>query len=704
MEKELKLKEFFPPHSYEQWREEVEKQLKGAPFEKKLVKKTYEGIDIQPMYFAKDLEGIDHLNALPGGRPYVRGTSALGNTRTPWLVAQEIPYPDPVRFNQAARLDLGRGQTCLTIPMDYAVRAGQSPEEAEELGRQGLCVFTGKDMETAFSGIDLSQTQVRVLCGTSGVGILALFAAYMEENGKSAKALKGAFMVDPLAELAVTGKLPVSLDQAYTEMAALAAWAAKNAEGLRTVGVFGQPYNESGGSAVQELGFTMATAVEYLRRLMENGLSINEAARQLSFSFALGSDFFMEIAKMRAARLVFEQIVEAFGGNEEAMKISMHCRTSRWNKTVTDPWVNMLRTTTEAFSGICGGCDSMHTSAFDESIRIPDDFSRRVARNTQIVLREESHANKVVDPAAGSYYVENLTDQMAKKAWALFQEVEKMGGMADALEKGFVQEQLEETAKARQKNIALRKDVFVGTSKYANLEEKKLAKEPFDCIAFRKERTAQVNVYAENQEQGNKNSALEALSGKLDAESAIAAAKAGATLAEICGAIRKSGAKPAEITPVRIHRGAEVFENARAAADAYKEKTGSLPKIFLANMGSIPRHKPRADFTYGYFTPGGFDVLTNKGFQTTDEARDAAVQSGAKVVVICSTDDTYPDIVPELTKKLKDADPDFYVVLAGYPKDHVEAFEKAGVDEFIHIRSNALESIVNIQKRLGVIS
>ncbi len=708
MSVDLKLGELFSQHTPEQWREVVETQLKGAPFEK-LVKKSYEGIDIKPLYTDEDTADLDHVDAMPGSSPYVRGVRISGHTIEPWDIAQAIPYPDAGEFNKAVLKDLMRGQTALNLPLDSAFQNGLDPKEAgrEKVGKGGVSVYNPEDMEKALDRVMLEHLNVLIDPGTSAIAFMGMIDSFLKKQGASSGILKGAIFFDPLGKLAVEGEIPLSIEDAWKEMASLIAWAKQNAPNLKTLGVSGFPYHNGGGHAVQELAFAIATAVEYIRELTKLGLSVDDVASSIMFGFSVGSDFFMEIAKMRAARLVWENVVEAFGGNAESAKLNMHLRTSSWNKTKYDPFVNMLRVTTEAFSGICGGCDSMHVTPFDEPFGLPSEFSRRIAKNVHIVLKEECHFDKVIDPAGGSWYVEAITDQVAKKSWELFQEVEKMGGMVQALTEGFCQNQVAETAKARAKNIATRKDVFVGTNKYVNLYEKPVKIHPFNFDEFYQKRKEESEQYSSGEETKQALDAVSSAADNMANEEIVAAvskaAEKGATVGEISRELRKKTRKT-EITPVCIYRGAEEYENVRHATYEYGAKTGAVPKIFLANIGPIPQHKPRADFSIGFFEVAGFEVINNAGFSGPADAADAALGSGAKVTVICSTDDVYPEVAPPLARQLKEADPDMTVIVAGYPKEHIESFKEAGVDDFIHLRSNCLEQLKQIQKKLGVTS
>ena len=546
MSENVRLLDMFPPHTYEEWRQAVDVQLKGAPFEKVLVKKTYEDIGIQPSYFQRDVEKLPHMGALPGFAPFVRGTKALGSVVDPRLVSQEICYGDPVEFNRAAKMDIEGGQNALNVLLDKATLSGLNPGQAKsgDVGRGGLSLAAVDDAAIAFDGIDLEQIPIHLQAGASGLAVVALIASFMRKQGKSTEKLRGCIAVDPFGTLSLEGTLPLSLESAYQEMAQLTAWAKDNAPELRTIAIHGHPYHNSGGSAVQELAFTVATGVEYIREMLSRGLSIDDVAQRIGFALSVGSDFFMEIAKLRAARLVWEKIIDTFGGNDDSKRTYIHARTSSWNKTVTDPYVNMLRVSTETFSAICGGCDSMHVGPFDEAIGLPDDFSRRIARNVQVVLKDECHFDQVVDPAGGSWYVEAITDAIARKAWQLFQEIEKKGGMFKALQEGFPQKQLSETAAKRAKGIATRKDVFIGTNKYPNLLEKPVNTVQPDYDALYKERSDQVAQYQSIVDSDKLKEAIDKMSQSADditgkvVEEAIDAAMVGASLNELTKTLR----------------------------------------------------------------------------------------------------------------------------------------------------------------------
>lgn len=704
----------FPYSTYADWREAALKLLKGAPFEKKLCTKTYEGITLQPIYMQQDIEGLTHIDSLPGFAPYLRGGNVLGSKVDSWKVAQEIPYGTPEEFNKALRHDLERGQTAVNLLLDKATRLELDPDQAQpgDVGQEGVSIATLEDLEKALKGVNLEDIPIFVQAGLAALPFAALFAAFMQKHHRSLENVCGYIAMDPLTTLVCEGRLPFSLNAAYTMMADLTSWVRHHAPRLGAIVAQGYPYHNSGGNVVQELAFVVATAVEYLREMLKRGLAIDEVAPRIRFGFSIGSTYFMEIAKLRAARIVWAKAVKAFGGSTISQKMVLHVRTALWNKTIYDPYVNMLRTTVEAFAGVIGGCDSMHVGCFDEPVRLPDEFCRRIARNTQTILQQEAYLNEVVDPAGGAWFVEKLTDEVARKAWKLFQEVEQKGGMAKALESGFPQEQVKQTASERIANLATRKDVLIGTNRYPNLSEKLLESDDFKGDSVYQERVGYIKNYRHAlPENGGFSSGSLAQTGTFEGYSSldtmaalIKGASSGASLGALSKALYVDGDMTPKVEPVQLHRGAEMFETLRSATETYKANTGARPKVFLANMGPLPQHKARADFSTEFFEVGGFEVISTEGFATIAEAASAAIDSDASVVVICSTDATYPELVPPLTRKIKAAKPETMVILAGYPTDHIEAFQEAGVDEFIHIRANLYSIFVNLLKKFGMLA
>ncbi len=697
----------FPPVSYDEWRKLVETELKGAPFDKKMFTATYEGLTLKPIYRREDIANLPHVNSFPGFAPFVRGASVSGYVKKSWDVSQEIAVASPTEFNFAARNSISRGLNALNMVLDRATRNGLDPDWAapEDVGFGGLSIATLDDLNRALDGVLLDKTSLFVRSGASALPFAALLVALARKRKTSLAALHGCIEMDPLGVLAHEGRLPQSLDGAYREMAALTEWAARHAPQLQTICVHSRAWHEAGGSAVQELAYTLATGVEYLRQLAKLGLDVNTTAPRLRFAVTVGTNFFLEIAKLRALRMLWSRAVAAAGGNETAQRLSLHVRTSQWNKSVVDPYNNLLRTTVEAFAGVLGGCDSMQVGAFDEVVRPPDDFSLRIARNTQLVLQKECELTHVIDPAGGSWFVENVTAEIASRAWALFQEVEKAGGMEAALRAGGPQQAVAETAAKKIKSVTSRRDSLVGVNQYANPSEKPLAVPAADPQAFHKRRVQQVAAHRTELDEAESQVVLDRLANIIGLkgadlfEACAAAVAAGATLGEATRALRINDSPCEPLTPVCITRVARPIEELRAAMN---RRAGGPAKVFLCNMGPLKEHKARADFSRGFFSVGGYEVISPTGFKTPEDAVTALLKSRAEVAVICSTDENYPKLVTALTEEIHSQKPDTIVVLAGYPQEQIEAHKKAGVDEFIHLRADVVEVLRGINERLGI--
>jgi methylmalonyl-CoA mutase len=666
----------FPPPTFEDWKQEVEKSLKGKPIET-LYSNTYENLRIKPIYTRKDLESLEHIEQYPGFPGYVRGIEVNGYIKQPWAVSQELSANSPKEWNEIVKQDVERGQTEIHLVLD----------------KLGFHITSLQDIEEMFSGISLQDYSLRVDAGESSLSFLTLLAAYLQKQQIPLDNVSGTIGMDPLASLVIKGQLSTSLTTLYDVMADVTSWAKEAMPNVKTIIVHSEPYHNGGANAVQELAFAFATAVEYLHECLNRGLTIDEAAQRINFSFAIGANVFMEIAKLRAARLVWTNIVKAFGGNEESQKMTIHARTSHFTKTVYDPYVNMLRATTEAFAAVVGSANSLHVSPFDEAIKQPDEFSRRIARNTQLILNVESHLGKVIDPAGGSYFVESLTAQLAEEAWKLFQQIEAKGGMMKALEEGYVQEEVGKVAELRMKNVKTRKEKIVGTNFYANLAES-----PVKTDANNHLNPATGGVI-----QGENVAQLKAgFDEKKFIQTAFIMTERRATAREIEKALEANGPS-ISIQPIQQWRLAEPFEQLRKASEAHLEKHGSRPKVVLINLGAIPKHKARADFITGFFEAGGFEVVKNNGYMSVEEAVQGALSAEGTHYVICGTDDSYSENVPAIAAELKKANSQLKLFVAGKPTPELEeTFVQAGIDGFIHIGSNCYETLVAFMKDMGV--
>ncbi|WPX39357.1 methylmalonyl-CoA mutase family protein [Akkermansia sp. N21116] len=666
----------FAPATYAEWRDAAIAALKGADFDKKLFTKLVEGITLNPIYNRGDVQ--DNGEAA-GQFPYRRGTRPLGYVEKECEVAQGIPAANAEDFNSRLLHDLMRGQTAVNIQLNC---------------KCGLKLRKQADWNTALKDVVLDSLPVYITPGSCGLGVLAMFLNTYKAGGYDVAKLTGGVLYDPVGKTVGKGSLcgGKGICAYYDQMAAMTKWAVANAPGFQTIGVSGLPYSDSGASAIEELSAMLSTAVAYLRAMEERGISIDDAASHMRFTVGIGANLFLEVAKIRALRELWASVVKSCGGSEEAAKIKLHARSSFWTISKVDPWVNMLRGTSQAFSAFLGGVDSLDILPFDCAVRMPDEFSRRIARNTQLILLGECNLDKVVDPAGGSWYIESLTNEVARKVWDMFRSIEQEGGIIKALQAGTVQKRVNATAAKRYEMADQRRQSIVGVNQYVNLDEKKLeVTEPLACAA-------------KGHCCKSENPALPEVS--MCVKSVAQAAEEGFSTCLInkalCAGVDCKCGGPLEIEPLPVRRLAERFESLLAKADAWVEAKGSRPMVFFANMGPLRQHKARADFSRDFLRAGGLDVVYPAGFQTPEEAAKAAAESGCSVCVICSTDDTYPEIVPAFCKALRALRPDMMVALAGYPADYVESFKEAGVDVFIHVRANCYTTLETIQNKIGL--
>lgn len=704
----------FPLPTYEDWRALAEKDLKGADFEKKLVWKTPEGIPVQPIYTRRDVEDKPLADNLPGFAPYTRGAYPLSGVNPEWQIRQDLMLASPEEVNAAALDSLARGQTAIGIRLDNAARRGldgNDPKAAELAGRGGTTLSSINGMRIALDGIDLSRVPVTFRTDMASLPVLAQLLAYAEETKVPRKLISGAVECDPLRDLAKYGRVRGSMSLEYRKMADMVTFCARECPGLRPVMVNSHTYHNAGSSAVEELAFTMASATEYLRVLTEKGIKADTAALSMIFSFSVSTNLFMEIAKLRAARTLWAKIVAVFGAEDpEAGRMFLHARTSSYTKTRNDPYNNMIRSAIEGFAAAVGGANSLYIAPFDETIGRPDEFGMRVARNQQLILQHEAYLTRVVDPSAGSYYVEELTDSVARHAWALLQEVEAAGGMLEALKAGLVQKRIEGTAERRRTQVAQRRTPIIGVSTYPNPAEKPVVKQHLarkEFLAERERRLARLKSVRHNSVVRNLLSTLTTCVYTGDGnlmEVAVGAAREGATIGEICDAMARGATEESEeVTPIRAERASAGFERLRDRAAAWAAKNGdALPEVFLVPMGPLAMRRARADFCIGFFGAGGFKVVEERPFDTVEDAVTLAKESAARVFVLCSDDASYLEIARSFVPKLRAERPDAKVVVAGYPEDIIGPLREAGIDDFVHLRANALETLDQLQQDLGI--
>ncbi len=698
----------YPARSYQDWRAAAEDTLRGAPFDKKLVSLTHEGIAVQPVYGPSG-PAVD-APGLPGLPPFTRGGAAVVDAERGWDLRQHYAYPEPEENARAMALDLGRGVSSVWVRLDDACRAGMDHDARETLalaGVGGAMVASLQEARVLLEPLDLAAVPVSIDAGACGLPAAALFVAAARLRGVQPADLRGSLGMDPLGALAADGRLPGPLEAAFDQLADLVAWCSAEAPGLRAAHVSTVPHHSAGASAVQELGIAMATGVAYLRALTARGVGVDRAAGQLLFAFALRTDLFMEIAKLRAARALWSRVVAACGGSEQAGRMVVHARTSPADRTARDPWVNLLRSTTECFAAAVGGADSVHAGPFDEAIGLPDDFSRRIAFNTQLLLREESHLHAVADPAGGSWYVEALTDRLVEGGWAELQAIEAAGGMAQALGSGWLAERIGAVAARRAKAVAKRKDAITGVSEFPNPDEEPVLREAPDIDDLADLAGCALSAWRADHPMVSLEPVAAAAVGQgLAFRAALDAAAEGATFGAIAQALWRGG-EPARCQALPTQRLAQPFEALRDAADAYREQHGHRPRVFLANLGPIPKHRVRALWSGNFLGAGGFEVLGNDGFDSAEAAARACAtavgEQGALAAVICGSDPSYPETVPALAPALRAAGAQ-RVLLAGHPGQHQAAFEAAGVDGFIFLGCDVLGVLGGLQRDLGVLA
>lgn len=706
-----RLLEEFEPHTYEQWKDAAEALLKGKPFDKLLITPTYEGFSLNPIYRREDIADLPHLKTAPGIGNRVRASQPGGYRAQPWQISQEYTASTPSDFSKQASKDLCLGVTELNVVLDKPTRNGidADADAAESVGVCGLSLATLDDFSKAFDQVHLEMAPVAIQAGNSGLAIAAALTAQTENKELDMSYLSGSIECDPYKTLADGDTLPFSLDMAFDEMAALTNFGLAKFSGVQTISINTLPYHKGGASSVQEIAYALATGVDYTRAMVARGIDAADALSHTRVNLQIGSQFFIEIAKFRAFRLLWSRMAEAFGAPEEKRSVHLHARTGVWNKTEYDPYVNMLRTTTEGFSAVVGGVDSLCVLPFDAIIREPDEFARRTARNIQNVLLEECDLTKVIDPAGGSYAVETLTHQIAEEAWKLFQEIEKAGGMFAALKAELPQKGCAETHAARMKNIARRKDILVGTNQYPNATEKLLERIEPDYASIATKRKDTVSKARSSADANAVKAALEdigSLKSKTSADTVLAilaALKAGATFGETLCALRKGNTDTVSVTPVAQQRGAEAFEKLRKAITAALQAGGDkAPKILQANIGPSRKYRARADWTSAFFQAGGYDVNNDTDFDTPEAAVQAVSETKAPFVVITSDDDTYAEQVPTLAKTLKEKLPSVYVIVAGAPGDSETAWREAGVDDFVNVRVNCYDMLSKLASHVGI--
>ncbi len=619
MKEDEKLFGQFPPVSTKEWLDKINTDLKGADFAKKMVWKTNEGFDVMPFYRSEDIKEMKHPKTVPADFPFVRG----GKRDNTWFVRQNIEVDSYREANLKALEILMKGIDSLGFMLP-------DPEK-----------YSVEEFKVLLDGIHPESIELNFAPEGKAREVVQYLIEVLKSRGISLKNIRGAVEADPLGRLMVNGKLCVPVKDGLDYLASLITDSAE-LPNLRVLQVNAANFSNAGADIVRELAFGLSLGNEYLSQLTDRGIAIDTAASKTGFTFAIGSNYFMEMAKLRAARLLWAAIVKAYNPKSLAVcRMNILSVTSEWNKTLYDPYVNLLRTQTEAMSATLGGTDTLLVLPFDTAFAKPDAFSERIARNQQLLLKEEAHFDKVADPGSGSYYIENLTAMIADAAWKLFLEVEDKGGFLEALKAGFIQSKVEEMASKRRSDISKRKEVFLGTNQYPNLKEK--------------------------------------LTEKADLKRAFASEKSdGGT----------------EVTPLRIARGAEEFEKLRLAVDTASKR----PSVFILATGNPAMRVARSQFSSNFFGCAGYRIIEKDPYKTVAEGITAALEAKPDIIVLCSSDEEYATLAPEAFKMTNGK---AIFIVAGAP-ECMDDLKKAGIEHFINIRSNVLDTLKQFNKLTGV--
>ncbi len=682
------------PQTPPEWAKAAQKELRDRSLSN-LNWATPEGFQVKPLYTAADLEGFEAVNSLPGQMPYMRGVRSTMYAGRPWTIRQYAGFSTAEESNAFYRKNLEAGQMGLSVAFDLATHRGYDsdhPRVAGDVGKAGVAIDSVEDMKILFSGIPLDKMSVSMTMNGAVIPIMANFIVAGEEQGTPSEKLSGTIQNDILKEFMVRNTYIYPPSPSMRIVADIIEYTAKKMPKFNSVSISGYHMHEAGATAVQELAYTLADGIEYVRAALAKGLDVDTFAPRLSFFFGIGMNFFMEVAKLRAARLLWSQIMKGFGAkNPESLMLRTHCQTSGVSLTEQDPYNNIVRTTIEALASVLGGTQSLHTNSFDEAIALPTEFSARIARNTQLILQNESHITKVVDPLGGSFYVEALTHSLAAAAQAVIDDVEAMGGMTKAVEAGIPKLRIEEAAARRQARIDKAEDVIVGVNKFQLAEEDALAVRAIDNAQVRESQVARLKSVKAKRDPAKLKAALDALAagakGKGNLlELAVEAARARATVGEISDAMESVfGRHRAEIRSISGVYGAQYegdneFGAIRGEVEAFAKEEGRRPRMLVAKMGQ-DGHDRGAKVIATAFADLGFDVDIGALFQTPDEVAKDAVDADVHVIGVSSQAAGHLTLVPQLMDALRKQKADDILVVVGgvIPAQDYEQLKKAGV-------------------------
>lgn len=660
------------------WEKLASDELRGKPLDA-LTWHTLEGIPVQPLYTAEDTADLPHLGGIPGQAPYTRGVKATMYAGRPWTIRQYAGFSTAEASNNFYRKALAAGQQGVSVAFDLATHRGYDsdhPRVEGDVGKAGVAIDSVEDMKILFDGIPLDKVSVSMTMNGAVIPILANFIVAGEEQGHSRAVLSGTIQNDILKEFMVRNTYVYPPEPSMRIIADIIEYTTAEMPKFNSISISGYHMQEAGANLVQELAYTLADGREYVRAAIARGMDVDQFAGRLSFFFAIGMNFFMEVAKLRAARLLWSRIMAEFDPKDpKSTMLRTHCQTSGVSLQEQDPYNNVIRTAYEAMSAVLGGTQSLHTNALDEAIALPTEFSARIARNTQLILQEETGVTKVVDPLAGSYYVESLTHDLAEKAWELIQEVEEMGGMTKAVASGMPKLRIEETAAKRQAAIDRGTEVVVGVNKYRKDNEDPIDILDIDNEAVRLSQIARIDRTKSARDAKACEAALAELTRRAGEggnllEAAVVAARARATVGEISMAMEKVfGRHRAEVKTLAgvygaAYEGDAGFAAIQASVEDFAKQDGRRPRMLVVKMGQ-DGHDRGAKVIATAFADIGFDVDVGPLFQTPAEAAQDAIDNDVHVIGISSQAAGHKTLAPKLVQALKDAGADDIIVICG---------------------------------------
>ena len=693
--------------SYEQWEQVAAKELRGRELEE-LTVTTPEGIAIAPLYTEADLESVDHLGSMPGQAPYVRGPRATMYTNRPWTIRQYAGFSTAEESNAFYRKNLAGGQKGLSVAFDLATHRGYDsdhPRVEGDVGKAGVAIDSVEDMKILFDGIPLDEMSVSMTMNGAVLPILACYVVAGEEQGVGPELLAGTIQNDILKEFMVRNTYIYPPEPSMRIVADIIAYTAENMPKFNSISISGYHIQEAGATVDLELAYTLADGVEYVRAALAQGLDVDSFAGRLSFFFNIGMDFFMEIAKLRAARLLWTELMAQFEPqNPRSSMLRTHCQTSGVSLTEQDPYNNVIRTTVEAMAAVLGGTQSLHTNSFDEALGLPTEFSARIARNTQLVLAEETGITRTVDPLGGSYYIEKLTSDLAARAREHLAEIDELGGMTKAIDAGIPKLRIEEAAANRQARVDRGDDTVVGVNKYVVDNPEKVDVLMIDNTAVRISQIERLDATKQARDDAEVAAALAAITAAAKADgnllaACVVAARARATVGEMSDAMEevfgRHAAQTRTISGVYSsnYDGDDHFAAVLGIADQFESDNGRRPRILVAKMGQDGHDRGAKVIATG-FADLGFDVDVGPLFQTPAEVAQSAVDNDVHVVGISSQAAGHSTLVPQLIDELAKADArDIKVVVGGViPPDDYAELTDAGVDAIFGPGSNIVEA------------